>query len=113
MRRTVAVAALTVAAFAAAAPAAEAQVRRVRGEPLVVNVRPRSYLDAGNVVQPGSLNRTTSGYAQTVSYLNLPPAAGQRETLWHNGILPDRVHGPFVGSRNAFGRVDFSGQGLD
>jgi hypothetical protein len=103
MRRIIAVAALSV----------EAQVRRVRGDPLVVNVRPRSYLDAGNVVQPGSLNRTTSGYGQTVSYLNMPPAAGQRETLWHNGVLPDRIHGPFVGARNPLGRVDFSGQGLE
>ena len=113
MRRLVAIAALSVAALAAAAPAAEAQVRRVRGDPLVVNVRPRSYLDAGNVVQPGSLNRSTSGYGQTVSYLNMPPPAGMREALWHNGILPDRVHGPFVGSRNPIGRVDLSGQGLD
>ncbi len=113
MRRIAALAALSVAAFAAAAPA-EAQVRRVRGEPLVIRVQPRSFLDAGRVVQPGSLNRVTSGYAQTQSYLNMPPYAGQRERLAHTGILPDPVtNGPFVGARNPFGRVDWSGRGLD
>jgi hypothetical protein len=114
MRRLAAFAALSIAALSALP--AEAQTRSLRrsGEDvLILNVRPRSYLDAGNVVQPGSLNRSTSGYGQTVSYLNMPPPAGMREALWHNGILPDRVHGPFVGSRNPFGRVDFSGQGLD
>ena len=42
------------------------------------NERPRSYLDARNVVPVSSLNFRTSGYGQTVSYLNLPPYFGQR-----------------------------------
>lgn len=113
MRRIAAFAALSLAALAAA-PAAEAQVRRVRGEPLVIRVQPRSFLDAGRVVQPGSLDRNTSGYAQTQSYLRSPPYAGQRETLAHVGILPDPLtSGPFVGARNPFGRIDYTGSGLD
>jgi len=35
-----------------------------------LNVRPRSYLDAGNVVPVGSMNYPASSYGQTVS----PPA---------------------------------------
>ena len=107
MRRLVAIAALSVAALAAAAPAAEAQVRRVRGDPLVVNVRPRSYLDAGNVVPVGSMNYPTSGYGQTVSYLNLPPYVGQRERFGAS-VLPDPVsNGPYPGPnpRNPFSGI--------
>jgi hypothetical protein len=108
MRRLVAIAALSVAALAAAAPAAEAQVRRVRGDPLVVNVRPRSYLDAGNVVPVGSMNYPTSGYGQTVSYLNMPPYFGQRERFGAS-VLPDPVaNGPYPGPN---GRNPFSGIG--
>src|SRR5215213_10208257 len=55
------------------------------GEVLILNVRPRSYLDAGNVVPVGSLNFPTSGYGQTVSYLNLPPYLGQRERFGAGG----------------------------
>jgi hypothetical protein len=113
MRRIAAFAALSVAALMAAS-AAEAQVRRVRGDPLVVRVQPRSFLDAGKVVQPGSLDRVTSGYAQTQSYLRNPPYMGQRETHGYVGILPDPLtNGPFVGARNPYGRVDWSGRGLD
>ena len=107
MRRIVAIAALSVAALAAAAPAAEAQVRRVRGDPLVVNVRPRSYLDAGNVVPVGSINYPTSGYGQTASYLNMPPWHNMRDRFGE-GSLPDPItNGPFVGARNPIGPVDY------
>ena len=69
-------------AFVGALPA-EAQTRTLRrnGEVLILNVRPRSYLDAGNVVPVGSMNYPTSGYGQTVSYLNLPPYLGDARAL--------------------------------
>src|SRR3954451_4246877 len=46
---------------------AEAQtrtLRRSREDVLILNVRPRSYLDAGNVVPVGSINFVTSGLAR-------------------------------------------------
>ena len=82
-------------AFVGALPA-EAQTRTLRrnGEVLILNVRPRSYLDAGKVVPVGSLNFPTSGYGQTVSYLNLPPYFGDSSldaaltaTEWSDRIL--------------------------
>ena len=59
---------------------AQAQTRTLRRnrENLILNERPRSYLDASNVVPVSSLNFRTSGCGQTVSYLNLPPYFGQR-----------------------------------
>jgi hypothetical protein len=83
---------------------AEAQTRRVQREsgPLVIQVRPRSYLDAGTVVPVGSLDRTTSGTAQAKQYLNLPPWQAQRERFGE-GTLPDPImNGPFVGARSPF-----------
>ena len=90
---------------------AEAQQRRQivgQTEPVrVLRVRPRSFLEAGTVVSPGSLDRTTSGFAQTQSYLLSPPYAAQRERFGE-GVLPDPItNGPFVGSRNPFGPVDY------
>ena len=74
MRRLAALAAASVATFMALAPVAEAQSLRRRGEETIfLNVRPRSYLDAGNVVPVGSENRFGTGFCQTASYLNLPP----------------------------------------
>ena len=54
---------------------AEAQTRTVRrnGEVLILNVRPRSYLAAGNVVPVGSMNYFRSGYGATASALYLRP----------------------------------------
>ena len=73
---------------------------------LILNVRPRSYLDAGNVVPVGSMNYPASGFGQTVSYLNLPPYLGMRERFGAS-VLPDPItNGPFIGARNPFGPVD-------
>ncbi|HYF56376.1 MAG TPA: hypothetical protein VEA41_19140 [Salinarimonas sp.] len=104
MRRTT-LALSALAALAAALPA-EAQTRRTRdGEVLILNVRPRSYLDAGNVVQPGSLNRYATVGVQ--SYLNSPPYAHQA-VRFGEGVLPDPItNGPFIGASNPFGPVDF------
>lgn len=82
---------------------------RENGRTLVLTVRPRSWLDAGRVVQPGSLdNPATSGRLQTASFLNLPPNMFNRERFFGSGILPDPIlNGPFVGSRTPFDAVDF------
>lgn len=110
MRRLAGLGLLTLAALASAAPADAQQYRRVApaGEGLVVNVRPRSWLDAGKVVRPGDLDHPVVGArAQVASYLNIPPYLGQRDRLGE-GVLPDPItNGPFVGARNPFGPVDF------
>src|SRR3954466_4266862 len=88
---------------------AEAQTRTVRrnGEVLILNVRPRSYLDPGNVVPVGSMNYSASGYGQTVSSLNLPPYLGMRERFGA-GVLPDPVtNSPTIGARNPFGALGY------
>ena len=100
---------LSIAAVIAAAPAAEAQQYRYRqdGRVLILNVKPRSYLDPGNVVPVGSEHRTGSGYSETVSYLNMPPWHHQRDRFGQ-GSLPDPVtNGPFVGAQNPFGPIDW------
>jgi hypothetical protein len=106
--RPIAVLAAVAAVLSSLPAPADAQTRRrAAGEPLVLQVRPRSFLNAGPVVETGSLNRVTSGYAQTQSYLASPPYIGQRERFGE-GVLPDPVlNGPFVGARNPFGPVDW------
>ena len=78
MRRLTTLTLLTLAAVSAIPSIAEAQTRRQRpGEPLSLTVRPRSFLDPGTVVSVGSLNKATSAFAQTQSYLVSPPYANQ------------------------------------
>ncbi len=109
MRRLAVLAAASVATFMALAPVAEAQTLRRRGEQtIILDVRPRSYLDAGNVVPVGSENRFGTGFGQTASYLNLPPWHHMRDRFGE-GTLPDPIHGPFIGARNPFGPIDFTG----
>ena len=106
MRRFLALSFLSLAALTAAAPVAEAQSRR-NGDALILNVRPRNWLDAGNVVPPGGATNPASAYGQTVSYLNLPPWQNWRDR-YGEGVLPDPVtNGPFIGARNPIGPVDF------
>jgi hypothetical protein len=107
MRRISTLCLLSLAALTAASTLAEAQSRRAQRDDgvLILNVRPRSFLEPGNVVPVGSLNRTTSGYAQTQSYLNMPPWHHQRDRFGE-GTLPDPVmNGPFVGARSPFGPI--------
>jgi hypothetical protein len=108
MRRLAVLAAASVATFVALAPAAEAQTLRRRGEQtIILDVRPRSYLDAGNVVPVGSENRFGTGFGQTASYLNLPPWQHMKDRFGE-GSLPDPItNGPFVGARNPFGPIDY------
>src|SRR5215216_65706 len=107
MRRRAAFAALSLAALSAVPAEAQSRTLRRNGEVLILNVRPRSYLDPGNVVPVGSMNYPTSGYGQTVSYLNLPPYLGMREHFGAS-VLPDPVtNGPFIGARNPFGPIGY------
>jgi hypothetical protein len=111
MRRTTVLSLLFLASVTAVPTLAEAQSRRQYGvqyrAPMILNVRPRSFLNPGTVVQPGELNRTTSGFAQTQAYLLSPPYAPNRERF-SQGVLPDPItNGPFVGARNPFAPVDF------
>jgi hypothetical protein len=111
MPRLVTLGFVSLTALTAIASTADAQTRRrvvvQEPAPLLLRVRPRSFLEPGNVVPVGSLDRTTSGYAQTQSYLLSPPYAQQGERFGV-GILPDPItNGPFVGARNPFGPIDF------
>ena len=108
MRLLTALSLISLAALTAVPSIAEAQTRRqVRTDgALILNVRPRSFLDPGTVVPVGSVNRTTSGFDQARSYLVSPPWASQG-IRFGEAVLADPVTGPFVGSRNPFGPVDF------
>ena len=113
MRRFITFSLLALAAALTAAPSADAQQRRrviVQDDGVpIIRVRPRSFLDPGNVVPPGSLDRTTSGVGQVQSYLLFPPY-GQNRDRFGEGVLPDPVtNGPYVGSRSPFNPVDFNG----
>jgi hypothetical protein len=79
-----------------------------QGGPLVLRVTPRSFLDPGTVVPVGSINPGYTGYGQAQSYLLSPPYMQNNERFSGGGNLPDPVtNGPFVGSRNPFGPVDY------
>ena len=83
---------------------AQAQTRTLRRnrENLILNERPRSYLDASNVVPVSSLNFRTSGCGQTVSYLNLPPYSVSA------GVLPNPVtKSPIIRARNPFSALGY------
>jgi hypothetical protein len=90
---------------------AQSQSRRRQtmgqGGPLVLRVTPRSFLDPGPVVPVGSINPGYTGYGQAQSYLLSPPYA-PAGAGFGVATLPDPItNGPFVGSRNPFGPVDF------
>ena len=102
--RRLAFALTALAGIAAAAPAVEAQSRRQSGDPLVLNVRPRSFLDPGNVVPQGSENRYAA--AAATNYLLGPPWRHRRDQFGE-GTLPDPLTGPFIGAQNPFGPIDY------
>jgi len=96
--------------------AAEAQGRYAPAgvrvsQPLPIRIRPRSWLDAGNVVETNNRfvgNPATNPQLITASYLNSPPYG--RNDRFGTGILPDPItNGPFIGARSsAIRNVDFS-----
>lgn len=77
---------------------------------LSITVRPRSWLDAGNVVRPGSnVNPATNPQLIAASNLNLPAyGVGMRDRFGFSSLPDPITNGPFVGARNIFGPVDYS-----
>src|SRR5215213_3892969 len=106
MRRFLTLSLLSLAAVAAAVPAAEAQDRR-RGDVLILNVRPRSWLNPGNYVAPQSRVNPASAYGQAVSYFNLPPWHNMRDRFGESSLPDPITNVPFVGARNPIGPVDY------
>jgi hypothetical protein len=108
MRRLAALAALSLASVSALPVEAQTRsLRRAGEEVIILNVRPRSYLDAGNVVPVGTMQSPASGFGQTQSQLNLPPYIGLRERFGAS-VLPDPIaNGPYPGPnmRNPFDRI--------
>ena len=104
MRRTAVIAA---ALLGVVGTAAEAQDVHTRG-PLKLNVRPRSWLDAGNVVSPYSSVNPASAYGQTLSYLANPPYINMRDRFGE-GVLPDPItNAPFPGGRSVLEPIDLN-----
>jgi len=99
--------------------AADAQGRYAPGRyyrvsaPLPIRIRPRSWLDAGNVVEPGS---TVAGLGNPATNPQLIAASNQLNPVWGRndrfggGVLPDPItNGPFIGARSsAIRNIDFS-----
>ena len=80
-------------------------------QPLPIRIRPRSWLDAGNVVEPG--NGSVANPATNPTFIAqtniLTPPYG-RNDRFGAGILPDPItNGPFIGARSsAIRNIDFS-----
>ncbi len=79
--------------------------------PLPIRIRPRSWLDAGNVVEPGngSVSNPATNPVLIAQSNALNPVYG-RNDRFGGGILPDPItNGPFIGARSsAIRNVDFS-----
>ena len=105
MRRFALIGLASLASITAFSVVAEAQTQ---DRPLTFRVQPRSFLDPGNVVAPGSINPGYTVYGQTQAYLLSPPYASNGERFGV-GTLPDPItNGPFVGSRNPFGPIQLN-----
>ena len=84
------------------------------GEPLPIRIRPRSWLDAGNVPLTsnvpgagGSRNPALNPYLIAASN-QLTPVYG-RNDRFDSGLLPDPItNGPFIGARRSAVTVDLS-----
>lgn len=80
-------------------------------QPLPIRIRPRSWLDAGNVVEAnnGSVSNPATNPVLIAQSNALNPVYG-RNDRFGGGILPDPItNGPFIGARSsAIRNVDFS-----
>ncbi|MBB5761219.1 hypothetical protein ABEV34_18765 [Methylorubrum rhodesianum] len=80
-------------------------------QPLPIRIRPRSWLDAGNVVEPGngSVSNPATNPAFIAASNALLPPYGPTDR-YGRGVLPDPItNGPFIGARStAIRNVDFS-----
>ena len=109
--------ALAATGLGLAAPApAEAQDGYAPGvgyyrvsRPLPIRIRPRSWLDAGNVVEPGngSVSNPATNPVLIAQSNALNPVYGRNDRY---GVLPDPItNGPFIGARStAIRNVDLS-----
>ena len=79
---------------------------RRRGDVLILNVRPRNWLNPGNVVPVGVQVNPASPLGQTCVHMVLPPWQNMRDRFGES-VLPDPIGGPFIGARNPIGPVDF------
>lgn len=71
--------------------------------PLPIRIRPRSWLDAGNVVEPGngSVSNPATNPVLIAQSNSLNPVYGRNDRFGF-GILPDPItNGPFIGARNS------------
>jgi hypothetical protein len=105
MRRLTLIGLGALAAITAVSAVAEAQAQSANNRPLVLTVRPRSFLEPGPVAPVGSLNR----YATTGqnSLITSPPWS---ENDRFNPNLPGGPTGaPFVGATNPFRDIDTTG----
>jgi hypothetical protein len=84
--RVLALIGLGFALSLSALPAAQAQERLMERPPLRIDVKKRSYLDAGNVVPVGSLNRYASQHSTTSS-----PAWSFAGDRYGDSSLPSRI----------------------
>jgi hypothetical protein len=86
-----------LAALTAWSGVAEAQAQTARERPLVLTVRPRSFLDPGPAAPVGSMNRyVTTGQNSLVT----SPPWSQNDRF--NPNLPSGPGEPFVGGTNPF-----------
>jgi len=89
-----------------AVPSTEAQTRCRCGDVLILTVRPRSWLNPGNVIPVGAQVNPASPLGQTISTMVLPPWQNMRDRFGES-VLPDPIGGPFIGARNPIGPVNF------
>jgi hypothetical protein len=79
--------------------------------PLPIRIRPRSWLDAGNVVEAnnGSVSNPATN-PQFIAQANILTPPYGRNDRFGGGILPDPItNGPFIGARSsAIRNVDLS-----
>ena len=87
-------------------PSTEAQTRCRCGNVLILTVRPRSWLNPGNIILVGAQVNPASPLAQTISTMVLPPWQNMRDRFGESS-LPDPIGGPFIGARNPIGPIDF------
>lgn len=103
MRRLTVLGLASLAALGAFSVAAEAQAQ---DRPLVFRVQPRSFLDPGNVVAPGSIGGSTVTMAYRQTFVDRPTSWWSSRDLYGEGVLPDPAGGPgpWVGAENPFPR---------
>ena len=97
MKRLAILAVIILSGMLADHSPAEAQGRRqqqrevIPDNVLILRVRPRTFLDPGTVVPVGSLDRTTSGFAQTQSYLANPPWGSRTDSIRARFPIPSQT----------------------